>query len=112
MRRYIRFGAIPLDGKSKKWKGEELVGEEEGLSVWRCIEEDNEYSILLPYKLNQETFNDLMYQLIYDSSVIYLIEGNEIGIGNDGEPLLSRYSIIKELTREVKDKKVYITNKN
>ena len=45
---YIRFGEIPPDGKSKVYRGDEIVREEASVSVWRAVENCGQYYSILP----------------------------------------------------------------
>lgn len=90
---YIRFGEIPTDGKSKIYNGDILVGKEKGVSVYKCIAVGNEYKIIMPH-LKYSTCVTLSGCLDRQA---YLVSGNVVGVGSDGEPLLESIQIIKKL---------------
>ena len=79
---YIRFGEIPKDGKSKVHRGDQVVREEAGVSVWRAIEDCGYFHFLL-----------------HSDSKVFLVTGTEMFIeGADREPLLMDCKVIKEIT--------------
>ena len=96
---YIRFGEIPSDGKSKVHRGDEIVREEVGVSVWRAIENCGYYYPILPEEPNENTISDYFYMLLHSDEKVYLVTGTEMFIeGADREPLLMDVTILKEIT--------------
>lgn len=96
---YIRFGEIPLDGKSKVYRGDEIVREEAGISVWRAVENCGYYYPILPEEPNENTISDYFDLLFHSDKKVYLVTGTEMFIeGADREPLLMDVKIIKEIT--------------
>lgn len=96
---YIRFGEIPSDGKSKVHRGDEIVREEVGVSVWRAIENCGCYYPILPEEPNENTISDYFYMLLHSDEKVYLVTGTEMFIeGADREPLLMDVTILKEIT--------------
>ena len=95
MKTYIRYGELPPDGKSKIHnRAREIVGEELGISVFEYIEGRG---IVVPdNEMARDEF--LMLSNSYWKPS-YLVEGDEVGIGSDGEPLLANVKIIKQLTK-------------
>lgn len=87
----LRFGDIPENCKSKIWHIDECVGEEIGVSCWE-IKDD---CVLIP--LNQKAFTDFQGEYTYSNMPMYVIEGDCIGKGSDGEPLLANITSCKEL---------------
>ena len=96
---YIRFGEIPPDGKSKVYKGDEIVREEAGVSVWKAVESCGQYYPILPEEPNKNTISDYFDMLLNSNEKIYLVTGTEMVIeGADREPLLMDVKVIKEIT--------------
>lgn len=99
---YIRFGEIPSNGKSKIYLGDEIVGEELGLSVYEAIEVDYEYYPIIPENVNENGLSDYFEFLIRrhtDYQKVYLVTGDRIRInGKDGEPLLENVKVIKDIS--------------
>lgn len=97
---YIRFGDLPIGGRSTNY----LTGEKEiGISVYEGIErEDGEYSIVFP-NLTESCCVSLSGCL---QRKAYLVEGEVVGRGSDGEPLLTKCRIIREINfcKKEKDK--------
>lgn len=93
-KQYIRFGEIPLDGKSKirNHTDNTIVGEEIGVSVFEFIEGRG---IVVPN--NQQARDDFLKLTNSWWKPQYIVMGEEIGIGSDGEPLLKDVKIIKVL---------------
>ena len=95
---YLRFGDIPENERSKIWAGEYSVGEEEGVSVYDVkIGEDGRVSICLPLPFNRDTFDTFRMLVEYSDRKCYLVDGEYVGIGNDGEPLIKNVKVIREV---------------
>lgn len=93
---YIRYGEIPPDEKSKIHnRAGEIIGEEAGVSVFEYIEGRG---IVIP---NNEKARDDFFMLskMYWKNH-YLVSGDEVGIGSDGEPLINNIKIIKLLHKK------------
>jgi hypothetical protein len=111
---YIRIGEIPKDEISRvgqhyrnhTWKarisamvGEEIPEQEEGVSVyevqwnkekWRWeIESGNEQMLA--------GLSELLFAVEEGERKAYLVQGKEVGEGEDGEPLLKEVKILQEL---------------
>lgn len=96
---YIRFGEIPENGKSKIHLGDEIIGEEAGVSVYEAIYADEYYYPKLPDNPNSSTLLDYFEFLMYSNSKVYLVIGDRIRLnGHDNEPLLGNVKVIKEIT--------------
>lgn len=96
MKYYIRFGEIPEHEQSIKYNSE---SKEIGVSVYDAIEMTDGWHVIipLPFSLSQgATYN----HLINNDRCIYLVTGNEVGIGMDNEPLLKNVKILKDITYE------------
>ena len=87
---YIRFGSIPENQKSKN----HLSGNMEvGVSVYEAIYRDGKYSLLLP----SPTGSSCVSLSGCLDRPAYLVEGEKIGVGSDGEILLKNCKIIKAI---------------
>ena len=94
---YIRYGDIPPDEKSKIHNrcDNSVVGEEVGVSVFEYIEGRGS---VIPN--NEKAMDDFfmlskMYWINH-----YLVSGDEVGVGSDGEPLINNVKIIKLLHKK------------
>lgn len=99
MKVYIRFGDIPKDFQSKVHKGDAIIRNEGGVSVWNCIQaDDDEYYPILPDNPNPHAITDY-FRMLFSDKPVYLVTGTEMFLtGADGEPLLmSDITIIKKL---------------
>lgn len=100
-KQYIRIGEIPSDEKSKIYDriDNSIIGEELGVSVFEYIEGRG---IIVPD--NQEARDDFLKLMNSWWKPQYIVNGEEIGVGHDGEPLLKNVKIIKTLKKaETKD---------
>lgn len=104
---YIRIGEIPPAGKSRIHRGDILEGEEKGVSVWEAVELNNKYRILIPNPCNANAMGDLDSDFLrshyYISRPVFEVEGDVIGRGSDGEPLLTKIRNIKKLGNDIMD---------
>lgn len=104
---YIRIGEFPPTGKSRIHCGDELLGEETGVSVWEAVELDGKYRILIPNPCNANAMGDLESDFLrshyYISRPVFEVEGDVIGTGSDGEPLLANIRNIKKLGNDIMD---------
>lgn len=92
---WIRFGDLPVGGKSGIHAGDEgKVGEEIGVSCYDAIKyDDGTIKIIMP---------SLKYSCCVSLSGLidrpaFEVEGIMIGEGSDGEPLLAEARIVKKL---------------
>lgn len=112
---YIRFGDIPTNGKSKVYNGEIEIGIEEGISVYPAFE-DKEGNIILGLNLpiTKTSLHTQQHLLEYDNRPCYLVTGDYVGKGTDGEPLIKNVRIIKEIKpyriKQDKENNTYIIN--
>lgn len=108
---YIRIGEVPNDEKSIIFKNGIRIGEESGVSVYNTILnfQDGRYHIVMPspFKEGQgRTYECLIQQVtqyrlkIGRPRKIYLVIGDEVGKGSDGEPLLRNVKVIKDITKD------------
>lgn len=110
---YIRIGDIPSNEKSKIYKGDSAIGEEDGVSVYNCIKLNNIYHIVMPLPLKEGqgiTYENLIQEIaqcryeIEKPRNVYLVSGMEIGKGHDNEPLIKNVKILKDLTGQFNTK--------
>lgn len=96
---YIRFGEIPTDEKSKVHRGDAIIREEAGVSVWRAVESCGYYYPILPNEPNENTISDYFDMLLHNDKKVYLVTGTELFIeGADREPLLMDVKVLKDIT--------------
>lgn len=93
---YLRFGEIPDNERSSIFKCGEKIGEEIGVSCYRGVVIDNEVYIIMPHK-ESTTYYWLIESYKEKTKSLYIIEGDEVGLGSDEEPLLRNVKIIKEV---------------
>lgn len=94
---YLRFGEIPANGKSGIYKGDlGKIGEEIGVSCYRGVIIDDAVYIIMPH-IQSTTYYWLLDEYNRGKINLYVIEGEEIGIGTDGEPLLKDPTILQKI---------------
>ena len=98
---YIRFGKIPEDELSTITWRQVIVGFEKGVSVWDCVKIRNTYRIVLPEKCNDNTIEDLNWMIKNCNNEVYLVEGDYVCDGSDGEPVIKNVKIIKDISNEI-----------
>lgn len=107
MRNYIRIGELPKDEKSHIHRGDAIIGEEKGVSVYNCVEINGYYHIVmpLPFKEGQGQTYECLIQCVTqcrykidEPSKVYLVTGDEVGVGKDNEPLIVNVNILKDIT--------------
>ena len=95
---YLRFGDIPSDEKSRVWRGGELNGEENGVSVYDVvIGEDGKISVGFPLPATESTLDTFIGFIKYQNRPIFLVDGDFVGRGTDGEPLIKNVKILQEI---------------
>lgn len=94
---YVRFGDIPSNEKSKIYRGEEEIGYENGVSVYPAFELNGNIVLGLTLPITMTTLYTQQHLLEYDNRPCYLVSGDYVGKGTDGEPLIRNISIIKRL---------------
>lgn len=110
MKYYIRFGDIPKDEKSKVHRGEALIHDEKGVSVWDSAIANDVYFPILPQNPNECAVQDY-FGFIWGNRPVYLVTGDELNEkGTCGEPLIANAKIIKELTDDYKYQKHIFAN--
>jgi len=110
-RKYIRFGRIPPGGRSgigeqyREWAAMRGYGtvptHELGLSVYgtRFNREYDKWELPeLWTDTGPNTLGEFIEELVVGSKRVFLVEGQEIATGTDGEPLIVNARVLKELT--------------
>lgn len=86
--KYIRFGKIPASGRSMNSMDNSL---EAGVSCYRIVRIGKEWRIDGAWG---------SYMMLASSGLpLYEITGDVVGIGADGEPLLSNVSIVRKMRK-------------
>lgn len=107
--KYIRIGDIPPEERSGIYRGDSKTGEEKGVSVYDCVFRDNRYYIVLPPYFKEGvgiTYEGLMQEVAnfrYPTETqrkVYLVKGDLVGYGSDGEPLLRNVRILRDITEQ------------
>ena len=94
---YIRFGEIPKNERSKVHYGDDIAGQELGVSVWEAIKANGCYYPKLPDDANENAISDYFHQLFEKNKKVYLVIGEKWGEGQCREPVLRNVKIIKEI---------------
>ena len=94
---YVRFGDIPSNEKSKIYHGEDEIGDENGVSVYPAFELNENIVLGLTLPITKTTLYTQQHLLEYDNRSCYLVSGDYVGKGTDGEPLIKNISVIKRL---------------
>lgn len=94
---YIRFGDVPSNETSKIYRGEVEIGDENGVSVYPAFEVNGDIVLGLTLPITRTTLYTQQHLLEYDDRPCYLVSGDYVGKGTDGEPLIRNISIIKRL---------------
>lgn len=98
---YIRFGKIPPNEESNMKHKFETIGKEIGVSCYRVHTHNGKYLPILPIPCTEDTLCTMDYCLLEASKglrPVYIITGDEVGIGADKEPLLKNITIIKDIS--------------
>lgn len=103
---YIRFGKIP-DGEQSNMKQHSVtIGKEKGVSCYHAFYDKGKYLPIIPIPCTEDTLCTLDYCLNESSKglrPVYLIIGDEVGIGADKEPLLRNIQILADISEEYLD---------
>ena len=108
---YIRIGEIPENETSKIHRGDAIIGEEKGVSVYNAVKINNLWHIVMPpvFKEGQgHTYEALIQNVtecrfrIDSPQKVYLVKGKVVGNGSDFEPVIKNVKIIKDLTEQFK----------
>ncbi len=84
---FVRYGPIPESGKSTNRLTEEQEG---GVSVYEAIERDGRVQIIVP----SMTYGVHVTLSGFVGQPAYIVEGEVVGYGSDGEPLLANCRIV------------------
>ena len=95
---FIRFGDLPESGKSKIYFHGQEIGEEEGVSVYPAFYDlSDKLYIGISLPITKDTLGTFQSLVEYDNRPCYLVSGEQIGTGTDGEPLIKDVIIIEEI---------------
>ncbi len=94
---YVRFGDIPDNEQSKIYNGENEIDIENGVSVYSAFIDGDNVILGLTLPITKTTLYTQQHLLEYDARPCYLVTGDYVGKGTDGEPLIKNISIIKEI---------------
>lgn len=90
---YLRFNRPPKSGKSRNYATGEL---EKGVSCYAL-----RWDLVAGcYKRTGGGLDGAMFAYMIQGAPIYLITGNECGIGSDGEPLLDNVKVLARMKRD------------
>jgi hypothetical protein len=115
---YLRFKRIPKNGRSGIYRSGKRIGTEVGVSVFELENINGELRLVFPVRIADNTihnldetpegycndFSMLWHEFIQGLIPAYLVSGNEVGKGNDGEPVLENVKIITRLKRPKRKK--------
>ena len=94
---YLRFKDIPPNEHSGIYNDNgEKIGEELGVSCYRGVVIDDKVYIIMPH-VASTTYYWLIDEYNRGKIPLYIIEGEEVGIGSDDEPLLRNVKIVQEI---------------
>lgn len=108
---YLRFKDIPQNGKSSIYRSSIKVGEEKGVSVFELEEINSVFRLVFPVYIKDNEILNLDYtpegyvndftmfwnMFVNGEIPAYIVSGNEICKGSDGEPILENVKIINKL---------------
>ena len=118
---FIRFGEIPDDEQSSQFIGTHEVKKEQGVSVYNAICIDDKWHVIMPSILIEgqgNTYENLIQSVTgcryypEEFRQVYLVTGDEVGSGSDGEPVLKNVKIVKNLTEQFAPNVSKIYNKH
>lgn len=90
---FVRFGPLPRGGRSKN----HLTGKhEDGVSVYEAVQRGAFIHILLPSWTFQAC--DTLRGCLQDRA--FIVRGIVVGTGSDGEVLLKKVKVVREVWRE------------
>lgn len=108
MKYYFRIGELPRDGRSKiyQWDNEEhtsrsIIGEEIGISAYEMEYDPMKriWKVFIPKSsIAIDTVKELFKAVGDGEKRFYVIGGDRIGTGSDGEPLLDSAKITIDVT--------------
>lgn len=106
---YIRFGDWPKNERSqvgeqlrlsRSWLyqaiGEDQAEFEDGVSVYEATWDDAKRRWVIP-TIGTDSYIPSLCEFIEQRRPIFLLTGDDVGVGTDGEPLIRNIKLIKEL---------------
>lgn len=100
---YIRFGKIPENEQSNMKQHSVTIGKEKGVSCYKAFYQNGKYLPTVPIPCTEDTLCTLDYCLLESSKglrPVYLIIGDEVGVGMDKEPLLRNIEILADISED------------
>jgi len=96
---FVRFGKWPENERSRNWlvRGEEVY--EKGVSAYNAIFSPHTGRWMLE-TVDHAATAGTMQELLYGDRPIYLVQGDIVGEGTDGEPVLRNVRLVKELQKK------------
>jgi hypothetical protein len=96
---FVRFGKWPKNERSRNWlvRHEEVY--ENGVSAYGATFSPHIGRWMLD-TVDYAATSGTMQELIYGDREIYLVQGDEVGEGADGEPVLRNVRLIKQLQKK------------
>lgn len=102
---FIRFGNIPHNERSGIYLDGDLVGYEDGVSVYDATVLFKKWIIIPAHPLsldNIESLGALILQAQSDEDFpVLLVTGKMIGKGTDGEPVIVDIKVIRDVKKDV-----------
>lgn len=100
MKYYVRFGPWPEDERSQIFtdEGYKTPLYEKGVNAFRAKKDKKKDRWNLYQDGGFDSFYPNMEELFSGDRLIYLITGDEVGVGADGGPVLRNIKIIKQLS--------------
>ncbi len=112
MKKYIRFGRIPKNEISKAHRGDGILWEEKGVSVYNSVIVNNVYFPILPPQPSESCYADYFY-FLFSNKRVFVVTGDELTeTGSCNEPLLKNVKILEEITDDYQYLKDIHTIKN
>lgn len=103
---YIRFGAVPKNEKSGVITCGEKITTNVGVPVFDAFYNEGKWQPVLPVpcrKSTVDTINRFMMQSPLFRDPIFLVTGDKVGTGFDGEPLIVNVTIIRNISYQFSD---------
>ncbi len=98
MKKYIRFGRIPKDEISKAHRGDGILWNEKGVSVYNSVIVNDVYFPVLPPNPSESAYADYFY-FLFSNKRVFIVTGDELTEkGSSDEPLLKNVKILEEIT--------------
>ena len=97
---FVRIGNIPNDQKSNIYHRGDVVGQEKGVSAWHSVRINGKWQIAIPNPCTESTVDSIhgcLLEAIVSGQPVYLVSGEIVGYGSDGEPLLKNVVVLEDI---------------